>query len=100
MQGIVDKYQALILESIRPNWLVPYNVNKNLTSVLMIRVAPGGMVLDVQIVKSSGDAALDRSARAAIFKASPLPVPEKSDEFELFRQFTLKMKPENIAALS
>lgn len=100
MQGIVDKYKALILQSISQNWLVPYNANKSLTTELMIHVAPGGQVLDVQIIRSSGDAALDRSARTAVFKASPLPVPTKSDEFELFRQFALKVKPEIVANTS
>lgn len=98
MQGIVDKYKALILQAISQHWLVPTNANKKLSSELMIRVAPGGMVLDVQVVKSSGDVALDRSARAAVFKASPLPVPTNSNEFEPFRQFLLKVKPENIMA--
>ncbi|MBV8801468.1 MAG: cell envelope integrity protein TolA [Gammaproteobacteria bacterium] len=96
MRGIVDKYKALILQSISQHWLVPHNANKNLSAQLLIRVAPGGMVLDVQVIKSSGDDALDRSARSAVFKASPLPVPANSNEFELFRQFVLKVKPENI----
>jgi colicin import membrane protein len=40
---------------------------------------------------------LDRSARAAVFKASPLPVPKEPDAFEAFRQFILKVKPELIS---
>lgn len=98
MRGVVDKYKALILQSISQHWLVPNGVNKSLSSQLLIRVAPGGVVLDVQLVKSSGDDALDRSARTAVFKASPLPVPMASDEFEPFREFILKVKPENILA--
>lgn len=96
MRGIVDKYKALITQAIAQHWLVPNGVDKSLTSQLLIRVAPGGTVLDVQIVKSSGDDALDRSARTAVFKASPLPVPTEHEEFEAFRQFILKVKPENI----
>lgn len=96
MNGEVNKYKALILQSISRHWLVPPNVNKKLSAQLLIRVAPGGTVLDVQLTKSSGDDALDRSARAAVFKASPLPVPNESDVFESFRQFVLKVKPENV----
>lgn len=98
MRGIVDKYKALITQSIAQHWLVPNGVDKSLTSHLLIKVAPGGVVLDVQLVKSSGDDALDRSARTAVFKASPLPVPTDSDEFDPFRQFILKVKPENVLA--
>lgn len=98
MQGVINKYKALILQTISHNWIVPPYADKKASSQLLIRLAPGGMVLDVQIVKSSGDPALDRSARAAVFKASPLPVPSKSDEFEPFRQFSLKVKPESLLA--
>lgn len=95
-QGEVDKYKALIIQSISEHWLVPSQVNKKLVCQLMIRVAPGGMVLDVQVTKTSGDPSLDSSARAAVLKASPLPVPTNPDAFEAFRQFTLKVKPENL----
>jgi colicin import membrane protein len=95
-QGVVDKYKALIIQSIGEHWLVPLQANKKLTSELMIRLGPGGKVLDVTITRSSGDPSLDSSARAAVMKASPLPVPDKPDEFEPFRQFVLKVKPENI----
>ena len=96
MHGVVDKYKALILQTISQHWIVPTNADKKLTAELLIRLAPGGLVLDVQLIKSSGDAALDRSARAAVFNASPLPVPTDSDAFTAFRQFVLKVKPENV----
>lgn len=96
VQGQVDKYKALILQSISQNWLVPANIDKKLYAELLIRVAPGGVILDVQLIKTSGNDALDRSARAAVLKSSPLPVPADPDAFEPFRQFTLKVKPENI----
>lgn len=95
-RGEVNKYKALILQAISQQWLIPANVPKNLTSELLIRVAPSGIVLDVQIIKGSGNPALDRSARAAVFKASPLPVPKDPSEFDAFRQFVLKVKPENV----
>jgi len=95
-QGEVNKYKALILQAISENWIVPPQANKKLFCELMIRMAPGGMVLDVQVSKSSGDPALDSSARAAVLKSSPLPVPKDSEAFESFRQFVLKVKPENI----
>lgn len=96
MQGIVNKYKALILQAIAENWIVPLQSDRKLTSELMIRLAPGGVVLDVKVTRSSGDPSLDSSARTAVLKSSPLPVPDKSDEFEPFRQFVLKVKPENI----
>ncbi len=96
MRGEVNKYKALILQTIADHWLVPPNTNKKIFAELLIRLAPGGLVLDVQLIKSSGVDALDRSARAAVFKASPLPVPKEAEAFDAFRQFILRVKPENI----
>lgn len=96
LRGVVDKYKALILQAIGQQWRVPPNANKKRFAELLIRLMPGGVVLEVQLTKSSGEEALDRSARAAVFKASPLPVPDDHDSFEPFRQFVLKVKPENI----
>ncbi|VVC75299.1 hypothetical protein AQUSIP_05870 [Aquicella siphonis] len=95
-QGEVNKYKALILQAISEHWIIPTQANKSLYCELMIRVAPGGAVLDVQVTKSSGDPSLDSSALAAVLKASPLPVPSESSAFEAFRQFVLKVKPENV----
>ncbi len=97
-QGIVNKYAALIKQAIESHWLLPPDINKKLSCELMIRLAPNGTVLDVQITRSSGDPALDRSARAAVMKASPLPVPTEHKAFLSFREFALKVKPENILA--
>lgn len=96
--GVVNKYTALILQAIGEHWMVPAGAKKTLTTRLLIRLAPDGQVLDVQVTHSSGDPSLDRSAHAAVMKASPLPVPSKPDDFEPFRQFELNAKPENVVA--
>lgn len=96
--GEVNKYKALIIQAISENWIIPSQANKRLYCELMIRVAPGGLVLDVQVTKSSGDPSLDSSARAAVLKSSPLPVPSDPKAFDAFRQFVLKVKPENVLA--
>ncbi len=98
LRGVVDKYKALILQSISQHWLVPPKANKDRYARLLIKLAPGGTVIDVKLVKGSGDESLDRSAQAAVFKASPLPVPTDRESFEPFRQFVLKVKPESVLA--
>jgi len=95
-RGLVDKYKALILQAISQQWVVPSHVDKHLTCELLIKLAPGGVVVDVSITKSSGNALLDHSAKTAVFRASPLPVPDDIYSFESFREFVLKVKPENI----
>lgn len=97
-QGIVNKYQALIIQAISDHWIIPPGANKKLYSELLIHLGTGGTVLDVQVTKSSGDVALDHSARAAVFKSSPLPVPKEPKAFDAFRNFMLKVKPEYVLA--
>lgn len=98
MQNEIDKYKALILQTIGQNWLVPDNTDKSLSCQLLIQVAPGGEVLGVQVIKSSGNPALDSSATAAVFKSSPLPVPTDPELFDKFRQLRLTVKPENVTS--
>lgn len=92
----IDKYRQLITQSIGQNWIVPDNVDKHLSCELIIRVAPGGAVLNVTLAKSSGNPTLDRSAQTAVMKASPLPVPNSDSElFNQFRELKLTVRPED-----
>ena len=94
--GVVDKYKALIIDAISRQWILPDNVNHGLSSQFRIRLAPDGGVLEVSLTRSSGDPILDRSAQTAIYKASPLPVPGDPATFNLFRDISLTVRPENI----
>jgi colicin import membrane protein len=95
MAGEVDKYKALILNAIRDRWILPENIDPGLSSQFSIRLAPTGAVLDVRLTRSSGDSLLDRSAQAAIYKASPLPVPSDATTFNMFREISLTVRPSN-----
>lgn len=94
--GVVDKYKALIIDAISRQWILPENVDHGLSSQFRIRLAPDGGVLMVSLIRSSGDPILDRSAQTAIYKASPLPVPGDPSTFNLFRDISLTVRPENI----
>ncbi|PHH57846.1 cell envelope integrity protein TolA [Coxiella burnetii] len=99
MQGVLNQYKAQIIQAIQQQWIVPANANKNLSCILLIRLAPGGAVLSVETARSSGDPVLDRSARVAVFKASPLPVPKDSATFSEFRELRLTVRPLQIQSL-
>jgi colicin import membrane protein len=46
------------------------------------------MVMDAEVISSSGDEDFDRSAESAVNKASPLPVPKDKELFaRKFRSF-------------
>ena len=93
--GEVDKYKALIIGAISQQWILPQNADSSMSSQFRIRLAPNGSVLEVSLTRSSGDAILDRSAQSAIYKASPLPVPNDPTTFNLFRDISLTVRPIN-----
>jgi colicin import membrane protein len=98
VQKEIDKYRALIVQAISQNWVVPGNTNKDLSCQLLINVGPGGSVLNVNVVTSSGNSALDQSAITAVYKTSPLPVPSDPELFDKFRMLRLTVKPQNIVS--
>jgi colicin import membrane protein len=64
--------------------------------VLSVNLDPFGQVLSVRVVRSSGNAQFDRSAEAAVQKASPLPVPQDVMIFNsTFRTFNFEFNPES-----
>ena len=91
-QALLNKYTGRIIAQISQNWLVPPGVARTLQCTLAIHLAPGGVVLSVNLAKSSGNSVLDSSAIAAVYKASPLPVP-KGGDFSMFRQIQLIVQP-------
>ncbi|VEG89986.1 cell envelope integrity protein TolA [Legionella spiritensis] len=94
--GEVDKYKAMIVNAIGRQWILPENADSRLSSQFRIRLAPDGAVLEVSLIRGSGDPVLDRSAQSAIYKASPLPVPSDPATFDLFREISLTVRPENV----
>lgn len=96
INGVIDKYVAMITNQIESHWNVNKDVNRNLTCQVQIQLAPSGKVLSVVLVKSSGNAILDRSAISAVYQASPLPVPKNPTIFAKFKQFSIKMTPGDV----
>ena len=92
----IDHYKNLIITAIGNRWIMPEKVKKGLECHLKVRVAAGGTVISVKLIRLSGEPALDHSAEAAIYKASPLPVPKETKLFNEFREFNLVVRPEGI----
>ncbi|HEX2139741.1 MAG TPA: cell envelope integrity protein TolA, partial [Woeseiaceae bacterium] len=63
-----------------------------LECVINVRQVPGGEVISANIERCNGDAAVQRSIEAAVFKASPLPEPSNPALFE--RNLRITFKPE------
>ena len=66
----------LIWQQIRNAWVLTEKVlreKKDLGTIITIRIARDGQIVDIQFEKKSGNPYLDESALRAIKKANPLP---------------------------
>jgi colicin import membrane protein len=90
-------YRDGIYQAVRNNWSRPPSARNGMETALLVELVPTGDVVNVTIVKSSGDAAFDRSAESAVRAARRFQVPPESDLFErYFRRFTLLFRPEDL----
>ena len=96
LAGVVNKYAALIKQAIAHHWILPVEVNREASCKVQIRLAATGQVLSVTLIRSSGNQLLDRSVTAAVYKASPLPVPSDSAAFAKMRVINLTLRPEQV----
>lgn len=96
MQRMIDEYVLYIQEKVQRSWIRPPSSGAELSCTVEVRLIPSGEVIDAQIVRSSGNAAFDRSVEAAVFKASPLPVPPDPEVMEQFRSLRFEFKPGSV----
>ena len=90
-----EKYKLLIRQKVSRNWARPPGAQTGLQCTVRVRLVPSGDVLQVTVVKTSGDERFDRSVENAVYKASPLPLPEERDLFEYFREIEFIFNPED-----
>ena len=84
-QKQISSYIEKIRAKIRSRANVPDTVTGRPSVQVQILILPGGDVLDIRVLKSSGNRTYDAAIERAIRSAAPLPVPEANTE--LFPQF-------------
>ncbi len=86
---------AAIQHKVDDRWIRPLSSVKGLNCTIRVKLLSSGDVMDVQVIRGSGDEIFDRSAENAVRKASPLPVPKSRALFNKhFRIFTFNFNPE------
>ncbi len=93
-RGEIARFEAIIRQKVERSWTRPANAREGLECVVQVRLVAGGEVLQAVVVRSSGNPLFDRSAINAVYKASPLPVPDDKSMFDHFREFDFKFRPE------
>ncbi len=87
----LQKYVALIKNKISRNWIVGSQSGK---CRLEVRLAAGGLVIDV--IELSGEVAICRSAKAAVYRADPLPVSKDPAVFNKMRTIRFDLDPKDL----
>ena len=85
--GYIDKIRTQIKRNIIP----PSEIKGNPEVVFNIVQLPTGQVLSVRLVKTSGNALLDDAVERAILKSSPLPKPDRPEQW--LREFNISFRP-------
>ena len=90
---IISEYMERIRAKVRQNIVEPPGMQGNPTAEFDVVVIPGGEVLSVRLVRSSGVPAYDAAAERAIMKSAPLPLPPNPELFPRFRDLRLSVRP-------
>ncbi|MBP9723057.1 MAG: cell envelope integrity protein TolA, partial [Gammaproteobacteria bacterium] len=97
-QREIEKFIGLQQAKVSRNWNSRENfIGRSLVAKLEINLTRDGKVVSARIIKSSGDEALDISAKNAILKASPLPVPEDDELFKTFVNYNFTFRPDELS---
>ncbi len=95
--AVVEEYMGLIRRSIEQQWSRPASARNGMETVLLVKLLPDGLVNQVTLIKSSGDAALDRAALKAMQRVGTLPVPDDPKIFDqYFRSIQFPFRPEDL----
>ncbi len=95
---VVNSYKAIITERIISKWSRPPSARRGMICELVIQLVPTGKIITVNITKSSGNQAFDRSAEQAVRAVDQIPELQKMDinTFERnFRTIHLQFNPED-----
>lgn len=85
-------YVDKIRTTIKLNIVIPPGIKGNPEAVFEVVQIPSGDVISVKLVKSSGHQLYDDAVERAIRKSSPLPKPDRPEQFK--RELQLKFRPQ------
>jgi colicin import membrane protein len=91
--GQMAQYISQITAKIERNWNRPPGAVAGLQCEVRVTQGPGGIVITVKVERCNGDEAVRQSIEAAVFRASPLPLPSEAALFE--RNLVVTFRPSN-----
>jgi colicin import membrane protein len=91
--GKMDQYAAQITARIERAWIRPPSARPGLECEVRVTQVPGGAVVSARVTRCNGDDAVRESIEAAVYRASPLPLPPDPALFE--RNLVVTFRPED-----
>ena len=76
-----NSYVNKIKNKVRSNVVLPAGIAGNPEAIFDVVQLPSGDVLSARLRKSSGNRAYDEAVERAILKSSPLPRPDRPEQF-------------------
>ena len=98
-QQQVAQYSALIKSLASQYWNRPPSARNNMVAEVRISLSPFGDLLDITLVRGSGNEPFDRSVMQAIRNAAPFSELRNLDRRvfdEYFRRITIRFRPEDL----
>ncbi|MGP9825351.1 cell envelope integrity protein TolA [Ectopseudomonas khazarica] len=95
---VAGNLDDLIIKLITENWQRPMSARRGMSVELLIQMLPDGTVTNASVSRSSGDAAFDSSAVAAVRNVGRIPEIQQLDRAtfdRLYRQRRVIFKPED-----
>lgn len=94
--SLLAQYEPIIRQKVSRNWNQPSSTQSGIAAQVTVRLTATGEVISAKVTRSSGNSVFDRSVENAVYKASPLPIPQERGINEKFRNLNLKFKPEDL----
>ena len=91
--GAMNQYIAQITARIERAWIRPATARTGIDCEVKVTQLAGGAVTAVQVTRCNGDDAVRQSIEAAVYRASPLPLPADPSLFE--RSLVVTFRPED-----
>ena len=88
----LGEYIGRIQAKVRGNWILPQDLHGNPEAIFLVTQLPTGDVLDIKLLKSSGNPAYDTAVERAILKSSALPLPSDPALFNRELKLTFRLR--------
>lgn len=99
-QQDVARIDDLIVQLIRSNWIRPATARNGMRVDVLVNMLPDGTIRSATVSKSSGDAAFDNSAVAAVLSVARIREVQSLDRqtYErIYRQRIMSFRPEDLS---